>query len=146
MINHHIILLWELVHKEEWVPKNWCFQIVVLEKTLESSLGCKEIKPVHSEGNQPWIFIGMSGAEASILWSSGVKSQHIGKYPDVGKDWGQMRREWQRLRRLDGITDSMEMSLSKLTVIVNDKEAWHAAVHRITNSQTWLSDWTTGPC
>ena len=85
MINHYIILLWELVHKEEWGPKNWCFQIVVLEKTLESPLGCKDIKPVNSKGNQPWIFIGSTDAEAPILWPSEAKSQLIGKDPMLGR-------------------------------------------------------------
>ena len=75
--------------KEGWVPKNWCFRILVLEKTLESPLDCKEIKPVSPKGNQSWIFIGRTGAEAPILWPPDVKSRHTGKDPDAGKDWGQ---------------------------------------------------------
>ena len=77
--------------KEGWAPKNWCFQIVVLEKTLENPLDCKEAKPVHPKGNQPWIFIGRTYAEAEapILWLPDVKSQLSGKDPDAGKDWGQ---------------------------------------------------------
>ena len=82
--------MWELAHKEDWVPKNWCF--VVLEKTLESSLDSKEIKPVNSKGNQPWIFIGRTDAEALILWSPDAKSQLIGKEPDAAKDWRQKER------------------------------------------------------
>ena len=79
----------ELDHKEGWMPKNWCFWNVVLEKTLESSSDCKEIKPVSPKGNQPWILIGRIEAEAPILWPPDVKSQLIGKVPDAGKDWGQ---------------------------------------------------------
>ena len=83
--------MWELDLKEGWVPKNWCFQTVVLEKTLDSPLNCKEIKPVHPKGNQSWKFIGRIDAEdeAPILWPPDVKSQLIEKDPDVGKDWGQ---------------------------------------------------------
>ena len=83
------VWMWELDHKEGWVPKKWCFRTVVLEKTLESPLHIK-IKPVNPKGNQPWIFIGMNDgkAEAPIIWSPNVKSQLIGKNPDVGKDWG----------------------------------------------------------
>ena len=91
MDNLYIILLWELVHKEEWGPKNWCFQIVVLEKTLESPLDSKEIKPVKPKGGQPWKLTGRTDAEADapIIWLPDVKSQLIGKDPDAGKDWGQ---------------------------------------------------------
>ena len=78
--------MWELDHKEDWAPKNWWFQIVVLEKTLESPLDCKEIKPVNSKGNQSWIFIGRTVAQAPIFWPPDVKSQLIGKDRDAGKD------------------------------------------------------------
>ena len=83
--------MWELDHKGYWVLKNWCFQTVVLEKTFESPLQSKEIKPVNPKGNQSWIFIGMTDdkAEAPILWPSDAKNQLIGKDPDAGKDWGQ---------------------------------------------------------
>ena len=81
--------MWKLDHKEGWAPKNWYFQIVVLEKTLESSLDCKEIKPVHPKGNQPWIFIGRTDTEASILWPPDVKSRFIGKDSDAGTGLGQ---------------------------------------------------------
>ena len=85
------VWMWELDHKEGWEPKNWCFWTVVLEKTLESSLDSKEIKSVNPKGNQSWIFIGRTDAEAEapIFWPLDVKSQCIGKYSDVGKDWGQ---------------------------------------------------------
>ena len=85
------VWIWELGHKEVWALKNWCFQTVVLEKTLESSLDSKEVKPVHPKGNHPWIFTGRTDAkaEASILWPPDEKSQLIEKDPDAGKDWGQ---------------------------------------------------------
>ena len=83
--------MWELSHQEGWSPKNWCFWTVVLEKTFESPLDCKEIKPINPKGNQPWIFLGRTDAEAEapILWPPYVKSQLIGKDPDVGKGWRQ---------------------------------------------------------
>ena len=81
------VRMWEPDHKEVWAPKNWCFWIVVLEKTLESPLDCREIKLVHPKGNQPWIFIGRTEVEALIFWSPGAKSQLIGKNVDAGKDW-----------------------------------------------------------
>ena len=81
--------MWEMDHKEGWVPKNWFFWIVVLEKTLESPLDCKEIKPVSPKGNQSWIFIGRTDAEAPILWPPDGKSWLIWKDPDAGKDWRQ---------------------------------------------------------
>ena len=108
------VLMRELDCKESWAPKNWCFWTVVLEKTLESPLHCKEIQPVHPKGNQPWIFIGRTDTEdeALILWSPDVKSRLNGKDPDAGKDWGQEEKgtTWGRRRWLDGITDSKDMS------------------------------------
>ena len=86
------IWMWEVDHKEGWAPKNWCFRIVVLEKTLESPLNCKEIKPVNPRGNQPWLFIGRTDAEASVLWLPDAKSQLIGNDPDAGKDWRQKEK------------------------------------------------------
>ena len=85
------VWMWELDCEESWVPKNWCFWTVVLEKTLKSSLGCKEIQPAHPKGDQSWVFIGRTDAEAEtpILWPPDVKSWFIWKDPDAGKDWGQ---------------------------------------------------------
>ena len=85
--------MWDLVHEENWVLKNWCFWTVVLDKTLESPLDCKEIKPVNPKANQSWIFIGRIDAEAPILWPPDGKSLLIGKDPDAGKHWGQEKKE-----------------------------------------------------
>ena len=96
--------MWELDHKEGWVPKNWCFQIVVLEKTLERPFDCRKIKPVNPKGNQPWILIGKTDdeAEAPIPWPPVAKSWLIGKDPDAGKDWGQEEKAMtERMRWLD---------------------------------------------
>ena len=126
-----------------WVPYNWCFWTAVLEYTLESLLGGKEIKPVNNKGNQPWMFIGRTDAEAPIVWPPDAKSQLSGKDPDAGKDWGQEEIGRWRMRCLDGITDSMERNLSKLWDIVDDRKDWHAAVYGVAKSQTRLSGWTT---
>ena len=142
---------YELNHKEGWALKNWCFWILVLEKTLESLLDSKEIKAVNPKENQLCICIGRTDAEAPTLWPPDVKSWFTGKVPDPGKDWEQKEKcvtenemfGWHH--RLNGPVWGMLklMNLSKLCKIVKYREAWHAAVHGVTKSQTWLRDWTT---
>ena len=133
------VWMWELDHKESWVLKNWCFWTVVFENTLESPLDCKEIKLVSPKGNQPWIFIGRTDAEASasIVWSPDVKSRLIGKDPDAGKDWGQEEKGETENELADDITDLMGINLGKLQEMVRDRETcWSACGHQ-ESDMTW---------
>ena len=130
--------MWELDHKEGRAPKNWCFQTVELEETLESPLDSNEIKPVKSERNQPWILIGRTDgeAEAPVFWPPDTKTWLIGKKTLILGKIEDRGRGQQRIKWLNNITDSVDMNLDKLWEIVRDRVAWYVAVHGVANSQT----------
>ena len=144
MVFSGYVWMWGLNEKESWALKNWCFWTVVLEKTLECPLDCKEIQPVHSGGDQPWDFFVRNDAKAEtpVLWPPHAKSWLIGKYSDAGRDWGQEEKGttedemagWHHW--LDG------HEFGGLRELVMDREAWLAVIHGVAKSRTQLSDWT----
>ena len=135
--------LWELDYKESWVPMNWCFSTVVLEKTFESPLDCKEIRPVNPKGNKSWIFIGRTDVEADtpILWPPDVKNWLTGKDPDPGKDWRQEEKGMTEDEMVGWHHQLNGHEFEYLQELVMDREACRAAVHGVTKSLTRLGDW-----
>ena len=144
------VWMWELDYKESWAPKNCCFWTVVLEKTLENPLDCKEIQPVHPKGDQSWVkgdqswvFTGGTDVEAEtpILDHLMRRADSLEKTLMLGKIEGRRRRGWQRMRWLDGIIDSMDTGLGGLWELVMDRDTWRAAVHGVAKSRS--NDWVT---
>ena len=136
--------MWELDYKESWVLKNWCFWTMVLKKTLESPLDCKEIQPVHPKGDHSWVFIGRTDVEAEtpILWPPHVKSWLLIKDPDAGKDWGQEEKGMTEDEMVGWQIWLNGHGLGELQELVMDRNAWHAAVRGVAKSRTRLRDWT----
>ena len=138
------VWMWELDYNKSWALRNLCFWTVVLEKTLEGALDCKQIQPVHPKGNQSWMYIGRTDVEAEtpIVWPPDMKSWLIGKDPDAWRDWGQEEKGTTEDEMVGSITDSIDMGLGELWKLVLDRQAWCAAIHGVARSRTRLSDWT----
>ena len=134
------VQMWELDHKEGWALKNWCFQTVLLKKTLESPFDSKGIKPVNPKGNQSWM--PLKGLMLQYFGHLMQSVDSLEKNVMLGEIEGRKRRGWQRMRWLYDITSLMDMSLSKLWETVKDREAWHAVINGVGKSWTWLSEWT----
>ena len=137
------VWMWELDYKENWALKNWCFWTVVLKKTLESPLDCKEIQPVHPKGNQSWIFTEGLMLKLKLQYFGHLmrRADSLKKTMILGKIEGRRRRGWQRMRWLTRWHDySTDMNLNKLWEMLKDREAWHASVHGVAKSQTQLSN------
>ena len=136
--------MWELDYKESWVPKNHAFELWCWRRLLRVPWTCKKIQLVHPKGDKSWVFIGRTDVESEtpILWPPDAKADLLEETLMLGKIEGRRRRGQQRMRWLDGITDLMELGLGGLRKVVMDREAWRAEVQGVTESRTWLRDWT----